>query len=506
MSTIRAAVYCRVSTKPQAGEDKVSIPDQLRECKAYVNKQGWVVTGEYIDPGISANILDRPGLSNLLRSMDAWDVVVAWDFDRFYRDKRSVAGYILDILDENRKQITSTKQPIPIYDPETFDPKQNDTPYMLREMAGFTSGIDNRRRFRTLQKGLKERVAQGYMIKPPPYGYRVQHQIREGKVVRALREIVENEASVIKRLFAEYCQGKSYFALATELNREGIPSKMKKAWSSNVVRGIIMNPVYCGKVRTNYILKRPGRQITQPESEWKIFTGQHKPIISEQTWQKAQTVRKRKQKTCRASGTPWLLSGLLKCGHCGWSMVKVGSWGGGYYNCGNYHQTHNCQVNSYRRTHLEADVLQYVFGLLRDTRLYDKVKERDEKQLIEQIRADNARIQSQLNEFANRRSRLFDLYETSQIGKLEFLERKSQHDAKEQDLLAVLKENQAKVTKLEAAVINPQIFNAALRHLEATFEKSDGVIRKQKLQALIESIVIKNRCFKVNFRLSTTAD
>lgn len=132
---IRAAIYCRVSTKPQAGEEKVSIPDQLRECRKYISREGWAVAGEYIDPGISANTVDRPGLKRLLTSMDGWDVVVAWDFDRFYRDKRSVAGFILDTLDENRKQITSTKQPIPIYDPGTFDPRQNDTPYMLREMA-----------------------------------------------------------------------------------------------------------------------------------------------------------------------------------------------------------------------------------------------------------------------------------------------------------------------------------------------------------------------------------
>src|SRR5438552_2998820 len=124
MNTIRAAVYCRVSTKRQAGEDRISIPDQLRECKTHIDKQGWALAGEYIDPGVSANLLDRPGLNRLLHSMDTWDVVVAWDFDRFYRDKRGVAGFILDTLDENRKQITSTKQPIPIFDPKTFDPKQ----------------------------------------------------------------------------------------------------------------------------------------------------------------------------------------------------------------------------------------------------------------------------------------------------------------------------------------------------------------------------------------------
>src|SRR5256885_752129 len=84
-----------------------------------------------------------------------------------YCDKRAVAGRLLDMLDENRKQITSVKQPIPVYDPTEYDPRENDTPYMLREMAGFTAGIDNRRRYRTLHKGLRDRIQQGFMIKPP---------------------------------------------------------------------------------------------------------------------------------------------------------------------------------------------------------------------------------------------------------------------------------------------------------------------------------------------------
>ena len=183
---IRAAVYARVSTRPQAGEDKISIPDQLRECRKFAASNNWAIAGDFVDPGISANTIERPGLKRLLESINEWDLVIAWDFDRFYRDKRSVAGFILDRVDELRKQITSVKQPIPIYEPSAYEPRENDTPYMLREMAGFTSGLDNRRRFRTLQKGLKERHRLGYMTKPPPYGYQVAYALQNGKPTAVL--------------------------------------------------------------------------------------------------------------------------------------------------------------------------------------------------------------------------------------------------------------------------------------------------------------------------------
>jgi len=44
--------------------------------------------------------------------------------------------------------------------------------------------MDNRRRFRTLQKGLKERFNQGYMIHMPAYGYEIAMKIENGKVAK----------------------------------------------------------------------------------------------------------------------------------------------------------------------------------------------------------------------------------------------------------------------------------------------------------------------------------
>jgi len=328
MHTVRAAIYARVSTKPQAGEDKVSIPDQLRECRKFIEKEDWHYAGEFVDPGISANTIERPGLKKLLSSLGQFDVVLAWDFDRFYRERRSVAGFILDTLDEHKKQITSLKQPIPIYDPLHYDPRENDTPYMLREMAGFTSGIDNRRRFRTLQKGLQDRFNQGYMTKPPGYGYKLAVKVEEsGKIIKLPRQIIPEEARVVRRMYREYLEGKSYHAIARGLNAEGIPSRKKPYWSDNVVRSILRNPRYCGKLCHSCKTVK-GRSKLLPEEQWVTVPGKHEGIISEKVWQQAQVIRKRKQKKPRALGSKLLLSGLLRCGYCGYGMCKDGGWGG----------------------------------------------------------------------------------------------------------------------------------------------------------------------------------
>jgi site-specific DNA recombinase len=494
---IRAAVYARVSTRPQAGEDKISIPDQLRECRKFAASNNWAVAGDFIDPGISANTIERPGLQRLFEVSNAWDLVIAWDFDRFYRDKRSVAGYILDRVDELKKQITSVKQPIPIYEPSAYEPRENDTPYMLREMAGFTSGLDNRRRFRTLQKGLKERHRLGYMTKPPPYGYQVAYAVQNGKPIALPRQIDLAEAAIVKRMFTEYLGGSSFLHIARDLNLSGVPSRSSKLWSGNTIRGIVMNPFYCGLLRVDF--HRGKRQ--KPPEEWSIYPGRHEPLISEADWQAAQKLRTRKAKGARAFGARTLLAGLLKCGYCGWAMCKEGSWGGGYYVCGKYHQTRGCTINSFRRIHLEAAVRDYLVRLLKDEDKFENVRGSQRDTTVRNTKSELVRLQKQMADFPIRRTRLFDLYETGNIGQPEFLQRREQLTALEGQLRDSVREKERLMQELRSLQLTRDMFEQLRSRFDQLWDSSDPAERKRALWNLIEKITIKDKSFKIEFRL-----
>ena len=500
MDTIRAAIYARVSTKLQAREDKISIPDQFRECRKFIKKEGWHCAAEFIDPGVTANCLERPGLQALLTSLDQFDVAVAWDFDRFYRERRSVAGYIIDTFDEHRKQITSVKQPIPIYDPQEYDPRQNDTPYLLREMAGLTSGMDNRRRFRTLQKGLKERFNQGYMIHMPPYGYEVVMKIENGKVVKLPRRIVQQEARVVRRIFREYIEGKSCREIALGLNAEGIPTRKKPYWIQNSVNCILRNPIYCGKVART-IHKVNGGWHRLPEDQWTVVPGKHSPIVNEQEWNHAQEVRRRKRRQARAIGAPKILSGLLRCGYCGGAMYRDATWRGGYYVCGKFRERRICQRNPVVRLQLEGEVTAYLFRLLRSEDLYEKVRNRQEREEVRELKADIGRLEKHLGDFAERKRRLFDLYEGSHISKEEFFERKEEQARQYANYRQALAEKSQRLAKMESEEINRETFREVLETLEQRWEQLDIMEKKRKLAALIEKIVIKDGTFKIHFRI-----
>ena len=47
------AIYVRVSSEMQAGEDRYSIPEQIDRLRKYCDAQGWTIAKEYVDPGHS---------------------------------------------------------------------------------------------------------------------------------------------------------------------------------------------------------------------------------------------------------------------------------------------------------------------------------------------------------------------------------------------------------------------------------------------------------------------
>lgn len=87
--TPRAAIYARVST--HNGQD----PEvQLREVREYCARRCWLVSGEYVDRGISGSKERRPELDRLLadcrkRRLDA---VVVYRYDRFARSLRQLVN------------------------------------------------------------------------------------------------------------------------------------------------------------------------------------------------------------------------------------------------------------------------------------------------------------------------------------------------------------------------------------------------------------------------------
>ena len=93
---IRAALYARVSTSGH-GQD---VGLQLDELRAVAQQRGWVISGEYVDEGVSGSKESRPELDRMMVAARSGkiDVVAVWRFDRFARS----TTHLLQALDEFR--------------------------------------------------------------------------------------------------------------------------------------------------------------------------------------------------------------------------------------------------------------------------------------------------------------------------------------------------------------------------------------------------------------------
>ena len=67
------------------------------------------------------------------------------------------------------------------------------------------------------------------------YGYRVVPAL-EGQP-RGERELLEAEASVVRRIFREFAAGRSPKAIAKALNGEGVAGPSGAAWSPSTIYG-----------------------------------------------------------------------------------------------------------------------------------------------------------------------------------------------------------------------------------------------------------------------------
>src|SRR5918996_6023344 len=88
--TVRAGAYARYSSDNQRD---ASIDDQVRICRAEIERHGWELVQVYADAALSGASTFRPGYQKLLldASTGAIDVVVAESLDRLSRGLADVA-------------------------------------------------------------------------------------------------------------------------------------------------------------------------------------------------------------------------------------------------------------------------------------------------------------------------------------------------------------------------------------------------------------------------------
>jgi DNA invertase Pin-like site-specific DNA recombinase len=276
----RAALYARYSSDNQS---EASIEDQFRLCRDHARRERWETVGSYEDAAISgASTILRPGIQRLMRDAQhgEFNILLAEALDRISRDQADVATLYKQLKFAGVSIVTLAEGEISELH---VGLKGTMNALFLKDLAMKT------------HRGLWGRVEKGKAGGGLCYGYRVIKKTdADGEPIRGNREIVPEEAEVICRIFREFASGKSPKAIAVDLNREGVPGPLGRAWGDTSIRGhrsrgtgIINNELYAGVLVWNrmHFIKDPstGRRVSRinPENEWIRTEVPHLRIVDE---------------------------------------------------------------------------------------------------------------------------------------------------------------------------------------------------------------------------------
>ena len=305
-----AALYIRVSTNMQ---EELSPDAQKRLLLDYAKKNNMVVSEEYVfmENGISGKkATKRPEFMRMISMAKEkpapFDVILVWKYSRFARNQEESIVYKSLLRKQCKIEVVSVSEPT----------LEGPFGSLIERIIEWMDEYYSIRLSGEVTRGMTEKALRGGYQARPPLGYKI---VERGKPP----VIVPEEAEIVKLIFRMYVnERKSFFDIARYLNQCGYKTSHNKNFEVRSIDYIIKNPTYCGMIRWNRTTNETNE--IKDESEWIIAEGHHEAIIDKETFDKAQEMFKftYKPRGARPSSTykHWL-SGILKCPHCGRTMI-----------------------------------------------------------------------------------------------------------------------------------------------------------------------------------------
>jgi DNA invertase Pin-like site-specific DNA recombinase len=338
----RGVLYGRMSTTDQ--ED--SIAQQVAWAEPACVKEHVEILARFLDEGKSGH--DTKRRTDFQRMLDYCrqqhragqpiDVIVCWHANRFSRaDSQETSWFLWEFRKAGvEKMLTSTGwlDFTRMEDRIIFGINQDASNHKFSQDLAAAS---TRGKIEVAKSG---RWAGG----PIPYGYRARKAeslSRKGKVIYRTERLVPDPetAPIVRWLFETYARGEvSLWDLVIDLNRRGVPpptagrKKGAKFWNHRTIQKILRNEVYLGDLLWNrrhegkfmgvvdlQVTPCPTRKRYRNEAKDVIRReGKHDPLVDRATFDacQRQLLARRTRTTPIRGGGNFLLSGLLKCGHC----------------------------------------------------------------------------------------------------------------------------------------------------------------------------------------------
>lgn len=329
--------YCRLS-RDEDKENYSSIEEQKRIIKDYASTRNWIIEDKdfYIDDNVSGYTFNRPEFTKMLEKVKGGkiDVVIAKDLSRIGRNN----GKVLVLIDEFKnmqKNLILVSEMGGTYDVLN---DRDDT-------IGITTWFNERYVkdcSRKTRDHMYSKQKTGRLVMGNYYGYvKDKEDITKLYVDEEIRPVIK----LIYKLYVEDGLGRkkicdilnskynyptpSVYYRRKHLERGRIyKHPVQELWSTYMISNILNNDIYTGALRTHKkkTISIRGRAIKLPEKEHFVFENHHEAIISKETFELAQNIRKRKARSKSTSGTRkrnYVFSGIIRCGDCGFGVSGI---------------------------------------------------------------------------------------------------------------------------------------------------------------------------------------
>ena len=435
------ALYERLSRDDEMQGESNSITNQKKYLEDYAVQHGFGNIQHFSDDGYSGTNLNRPAFNSLLTEIEAGRVgtVIVKDMSRFGRNYLQVGFYTEMMFPKKNVRFIAVNNGV-----DSANPADDDFTPFLNIMNEWYAKDTSKK----IKAVFKAKMRDGKRVSGAvPYGYYRKPEDKQTLYVD------EASASVVRRIFQLACDGMGATAIADTLSEDKIliPSAYARqnhpedcqctnyhdpyTWNATTVGYILNRREYLGHTvlgkttRDNFKTKR--KRIAN-EDELLVFYNTHEAIIDQETYDKAQRMRKRVSPRRNSEKPAHRLSGLLYCADCGSRLAYINSKpkDGKIYDsnqafrCSRYHNKyHSCTGHYIKASTIEMLIYQA-------TKRVSQYVLKDEKEFVEQLKAqyelqcekDNTDDKKELLEAKRRMMDLDDLikglYENFTLGRL----------------------------------------------------------------------------------------
>lgn len=319
----RVCAYCRVSTNNE--EQLESYENQVSYYTNYIqSKSEWNYVDIYADEGISGTgTKNRTEFLRMIKEAKEGkiDLILTKSISRFARNTMDLLKYVRELKERGVAVL---------FEKENINTLESSGEVFLTIFSSIAQD-ESRNISENSRWGIVKGFKDGKVLCNTNrfLGY---DKDEHGELI-----INEKEAEIVKRIFNEYLEGKSFVGIAKGLEKDNILTAAgKKKWWDTTVAGILANEKYCGtllqqKTITIDFLSHKRVKNKGIDKQYRIEDN-HEPIISKEIFNKVQEERERR--SIKVGNMPddrikysnkYPFSSKVICGDCG-SVFRRRTW------------------------------------------------------------------------------------------------------------------------------------------------------------------------------------